>query len=164
MHYNDWELRRFLNAIVPVSKEEEEDWIRSTWEERRKGTSYVFAIEVNRSKLLVGGCALTGVSITNRSASFGIALYNKTYWNKGYGTEATQLMLSYGFNQLNLYRIHLTVFEFNERARHVYEKVGFTQVGLHRQALFRNGRYWDIYIMDFLAKEYRKRYPQQEKL
>ena len=160
LHYNDWEVRRFLNSITPVSKEEEEEWIKSTWELRRKGTAYIFGIEVNKSKLLIGSCGLHWVSVVNRSAGFGIVLYNKEEWGKGYGTEATQLILGYGFNQLNLHRIHLTVFEFNERARHVYEKVGFKHIGRHRQAIFRDGRYWDEDIMDFLAEEYRQKYTQ----
>ncbi len=154
-HFNDWEVRRFLNMIAPVSKEEEEDWIRSTWEQRRKGTGYVFGIEVNESKLLIGSCALNPVSVINRSSGFGIALYNKAHWNKGYGTEATQLILGYGFNMLNLHRVHLTVFEGNDRARHIYEKVGFKLVGCHRQAIFRNGRYWDMDVMDLLEDEFR---------
>jgi RimJ/RimL family protein N-acetyltransferase len=160
LHFNDWEVRRFLNMITPVSKEEEEEWIRSTWELRSKGTAYIFGIEVNKSRLLIGSCGLHWVDKINRSAGFGIALYNKAHWNKGYGTEATRLILGYGFHQLNLHRIHLTVFEFNERARHLYEKVGFTHVGRHRNALFRNGRYWDIFIMDFLAREYHQKYTQ----
>jgi len=63
-------------------------------------------------------------------------------------------MLSFGFDFLNLHSIYLRVYEFNERAKKLYEKVGFKEVGRLREAGYREGKYFDILFMDILKKEY----------
>jgi RimJ/RimL family protein N-acetyltransferase len=51
-------------------------------------------------------------------------------------------------------RIQLYVFGFNERAVTSYKKVGFVLEGVHKQELFRNGKYNDVYGMSILKREY----------
>lgn len=70
------------------------------------------------------------------------------------GTEATRLIVGYGFEQLGLYRISLTVFAFNPRARRVYEKAGFVEEGRMRQALKWDGERYDDIMMAILAPEW----------
>ncbi|MFR9778647.1 GNAT family N-acetyltransferase [Micromonospora sp. MS34] len=74
--------------------------------------------------------------------------------DRGLGTEATRLIVGYGFEQLGLHRIGLHVFVFNPRARRVYEKVGFVVEGVERQVL-RDGDGWaDAVMMSILAPEW----------
>jgi RimJ/RimL family protein N-acetyltransferase len=161
-HFNDLELRQFLGRPIPVSRDEEEQWIRNTWENRQKGTEFVFGIEENTKGLLIGSCSLFSVLSRDRSAELGIAIWNKAYWDKGYGPEAILLLLHYGFSYLNLHSIRLLVHEYNKRAFRVYEKLGFQQVARLRQAVFINGEYKDTIIMDMLEDEFRKLYPSTD--
>jgi len=156
-HFNDMEVRRFLASPLPLSREEEEQWIRSTWERRRTGADYIFGIEYKKTRQLIGTCGLHHVNPIHRRAELGIAIWNKQYWGQGLGTEALHLLLNYGFNILNLHSIYLTVIDFNVRAQRAYEKVGFRQAGRHRQAIFRDGAYHDLLIYNLLAEEYRHR-------
>ncbi|MFX1299707.1 MAG: GNAT family N-acetyltransferase [Promethearchaeota archaeon] len=158
-HFNDIEVRRFLNMITPVSAEEEEKWIQNLTRQRKAGTAYVFAMELQKPKQFLGICGLIGVDTIHRSAALGIAMQNKRYWGKGLGTEAIRLLVDFGFNIINLHRIYLTVFENNPRAERVYEKVGFTKTGRQRDAIRRFGQYIDLFSMDLLAGEYRKSKP-----
>jgi RimJ/RimL family protein N-acetyltransferase len=158
-HFNDVELRRFLGLPIPISKDEEEQWIRNTWDNRRKGIEHVFGIEFKKNNLLIGTCSLFSIHQINRSAELGIALWNKQYWSKGYGQEALSLLLGYGFNFLNLHSIYLIVNEDNPRAIRAYEKVGFKQSARHRQALFQDGKFKDTLLMDILEDEFRKLHP-----
>ncbi len=64
----------------------------------------------------------TGAS---RNTEVGISIGAKEWWNKGYGSEAMELMVKYGFETLNMHRVWLRVFERNKRAIRSYEKVGF---------------------------------------
>ncbi len=155
-HFNEIEVRRFLHMITPVSSEEEEKWIQNLTRQRKAGTAYVFAIELQEPKLFLGVCGLHQVDWIGRSAELGISLHNKQYWGKGLGTEAIHLLVQFGFSILNLHRISLTVFEDNLRAQRVYEKVGFTKTGCQRENIRRLGRYFDLFTMDLLANEYRK--------
>src|SRR5206468_7752591 len=76
------------------------------------------------------------------------------HWGKGYGTEATRLMVQYAFDTLNLNRVWLHVLEYNERGIRCYEKVGFKKEGLLRQEHFRDGRYWDTHLVAILRDEW----------
>jgi len=88
----------------------------------------------------------------------GIAIGEKAYWNKGYGQDATKLLLDYGFNLLNLNNIMLGVFSFNERAVNCYRKVGFKEIGRRRQARIIGGKKFDVILMDILAEEFESVY------
>ncbi|KPL08481.1 hypothetical protein AMJ86_00475 [bacterium SM23_57] len=155
-HFNDLEVRRFLHMITPVSTEEEEKWIQEITRQRKAGTNFLFAIELQKPKQFLGVCGLNSVDWIHRSAELGIAISNKKYWGKGLGTEAIHLLVQFGFNNLNLHRIYLTVFEDNLRAQRVYEKVGFTKTGRQRETIHRLGRYFDLFSMDLLANEYQE--------
>ena len=158
-HFNDLELRQFLGQVLPVSKQEEEEWIRRTWENRQKGKEYNFGIEENNKGLLIGSCSLFDVHSINRSAELGIAIWNKPYWGRGYGSEASQLICSYGFYLINLHSIFLRVHDFNKRAIRVYEKLGFQHVARKRETVFIDGKYHDVLVMDILEDEFRKLHP-----
>lgn len=77
-------------------------------------------------------------------------------WGKGIGTDTMSLILEFAFNELNLHRVYLQVFSFNERAIKLYEKIGFIHEGKFRQALYRTGKWHDIVIMSILKNEYSK--------
>ena len=79
---------------------------------------------------------------------------NREQWGKGYGREAMDLVLKYGFDELNLHRIQLTVFEYNERAIALYEKLGFRREGVFREFMQREGQRYDMYLYGLLRREW----------
>lgn len=103
---------------------------------------------------VVGEIVINEIDQNNRSANIRIALFNTQYFGKGYGTEAMRLAIHYGFKTLNLHRIELTVFDFNPRAIHVYEKLGFKLEGTMRDTLHWEGKYHSEHIMSILEKEW----------
>jgi RimJ/RimL family protein N-acetyltransferase len=113
-----------------------------------------YAITRQEDGLYVGEVVLNEIDWLNRSANFRIALASQQFFGKGYGSEATQLIIDYGFRQLNLHRIELEVFDFNPRAQHVYEKVGFVKEGVRRDVLLWQGQYHSAITMSLLAPEY----------
>ena len=74
--------------------------------------------------------------------------------NRGLGSEATRLIVGYGFEQLGLHRISLEVYAFNPRARRAYEKAGFRSEGVLRECLRYNGEWIDATVMSMLAPEW----------
>ena len=154
-HWNKIDLRRELGPIVPHSRKEREDWIKKTWEDRRKGSAYVFAMEEIKSGRFLGHCSLNNVRDINRTASVSIAIYDNNDRGKGFGTDAMRILLRIGFDFLNLHRIGLNVFHTNPQAIRVYEKVGFTKVGELRHTDFVEGEYVNDICMDILEDEWR---------
>ncbi|MGG4451731.1 GNAT family N-acetyltransferase [Brevibacillus porteri] len=107
---------------------------------------------------VIGDVQIGDIDPKNRNAFIRISIDQNANQGKGYGSEALLLMLDYGFGILNLHRIELNVFGFNERAIHTYEKLGFQREGVQRQALYYNHAYHDSILMSMLADEYRAKY------
>jgi RimJ/RimL family protein N-acetyltransferase len=117
--------------------------------------SLTLAVHVRTTNRLIGSCAFSQLDGDNGTGLYHITIGEKDCWGQGYGTEATRLMLDHAFGALGLHRVGLTVFEFNERAIRSYRKVGFTPEGRAREAIWRDGRYWDEVAMSILEPEWR---------
>jgi len=155
-HWNSMELRNLLGNADrgPASRNDEEEWIRSTWKLRQDRRAFMFAVETIAENKLIGGTGLFDINWTSRSATTGISIYNPEYWGKGYGQESMHLILDFAFQTLNLNRVELETLDFNKRAQKCYLKVGFKEVGRQRKARFIDGKYHDEIIMDILKDEW----------
>jgi RimJ/RimL family protein N-acetyltransferase len=112
--------------------------------------SLAMAIHRRSDDRLIGTCALSQLDADNGSALFHITIGEKDAWGHGFGTEATRLMIDHAFGGLGLHRVGLTVFSFNERAIRSYRSVGFVVEGRAREAIWREGRWWDEISMSIL--------------
>lgn len=114
----------------------------------------VFTIEARDDVRAVGTCGLYLIEPIPRRAQFNILIGDPSVWDRGYGSEATRLLLEYGFLTLNLNSIQLGVNAENARAVRSYEKCGFVHEGVRRQFVYRNGRYYDSVMMSVLREDY----------
>jgi RimJ/RimL family protein N-acetyltransferase len=119
--------------------------------------SLAYAIHEAESDRLIGLTTFSALDVDNGSMLFHITIGEHDAWGKGYGTEATELMLAHAFDRLGLHRVGLSVFAFNERARRAYEKAGFRLEGRLRSAIARDGRWWDELQMGILREEWAER-------
>lgn len=110
-------------------------------------------VELNSNKL-IGTICLGQFSWVNRSSVLGIFIGDEDFRGNGYGTEAINLLLEYGFKYLNLHSIKLDLLAINERAHKCYLKCGFKDTGCSRDAIFLNGKYYDKLHMDILESEF----------
>ncbi|KZP30707.1 putative GNAT family acetyltransferase [Athelia psychrophila] len=92
----------------------------------------------------------------HRNAYLGINM-SAAYQGKGYGSEAIRWALNWAFQMAGLHRVELSVFEWNEGARRLYEKLGFVAEGRQRQALWFDGRWWDMLYFGLLEEEWREK-------
>jgi RimJ/RimL family protein N-acetyltransferase len=149
---NDADVTRFLLAYRPMTLRAEEEFL----DRIGQGDDFVLGIVLREGDRLIGGTGLHHIDHRCRKASFGILLGDKATWGKGYGTEATRLLVGYAFETLNLNRVWLHAFEYNPRGLRAYEKAGFRREGVLRQDTFRDGRYWDTIVMAVLREEWQK--------
>ncbi len=152
-YLNDAEVRRSLRLDRPLSVAEEEEFIDRI---RQSRDEVVVGIVRREGDRLLGVAGLHGVQDTSRQAQFGIFIGDPMEWGKGFGTEATALLVGYGFGTLNLNRIWLHVHDYNRRGIRAYEKVGFHEEGTLRQAVFREGRYFDVVSMALLRQDWKR--------
>jgi RimJ/RimL family protein N-acetyltransferase len=148
----DPETRRLTGTQKNYTKEQIYKYIEGKMQD---ASSVLLLIALRESDAVIGDIALQGIDSFNRSAYIRIAITEERHQGKGYGSEAMRLMLDYGFGILNLHRIELNVFSYNERAIRAYEKLGFTKEGVQREALYYDHKYHDSIIMSILEDEYR---------
>jgi len=152
-YLNDAETKRLLTPGIPflITLEEEHKWFESL--SAFKDT-YNFAIETLEEGKYIGGCGINQIDWKNSVATVGIFIGDKNYWGKGYGSDAMKVLVRFIFEQMNVNKIKLFVYSFNERAVRSYEKCGFVKEGVLRQEIFRDGKYHDEYVMSILKDEY----------
>ena len=73
---------------------------------------------------------------------------------KGYGSQTITALKKKCFEKHDCNRLWLDVFDFNDRARHVYKKLGFKEEGILRESVKKGGNYLNLVIMSILKKEY----------
>ncbi len=112
----------------------------------------VWVIVENATGLVVGESVLNDLDEGNLSCGFRIWISGAT--GRGLGTESVRLTVGHAF-ATGLHRVELEVYDFNPRARHVYETVGFIIEGTRREALLFDGDWVDCHQMGLLASEWR---------
>lgn len=105
----------------------------------------------------LGEAVLNQIDWAQRCANFRILLAGPRVYGQGLGSEATRLIVAHGFGPLGLHRIELEVFDFNPRARHVYEKAGFEVEGVRRDALWWDGVWHASILMAQLQPDFERR-------
>ncbi|GAF15803.1 LOW QUALITY PROTEIN: acetyltransferase [Bacillus sp. JCM 19046] len=151
---NDIEVMQTTNLDLDrYSVEETKQFVETVILGSQQSKTYI--LEERDEKQRIGITSLIHVDYKNRNAECIIDIGHKEYWGKGYATEALQLLLDYAFLELNMHRIALRVFSFNEKAIHVYKKIGFIEEGRSRESIYRNGDWHDIIHMGILKEEYR---------
>ena len=151
--FNDAETASFLSQRAPLSTPLEEGWFERMLEgQGREG--YHFVICRLDDGEPIGTIGLFALDHVNGSAGMGIMIGDKSLWGHGYGSDALNALLDFGFGELRLERIWLDVYDFNARARRSYEKCGFVLEGTKRRAFFRRGRYVDVHLMSILREEW----------
>ena len=162
--YKKWftntELMRFLSGSVamPHTQERHERWFNHV---TKDNDTYTFGIRLREDDRLLGNCDIEIESQFSHHGWVGIFIGDPDDWGKGYGTEAMGVLVRFGFMELNLHRITLNVFAYNERGIKAYEKVGFVHEGTNREALYRDGTYHDVHIMGILRRDWmNKHHPE----
>jgi RimJ/RimL family protein N-acetyltransferase len=148
---NELRVTRTLSLpSMPMTLEMEQGWLEGAL----RGGDAIFTIYELESMRPIGNTGLHGIDRHDGTASFGIMIGEPDAWGKGYGTEATRLILGYGFDVLGLYNIQLEVYANNARAIRAYERAGFKRIGSRRGARRIGRERCDVILMDVVADEY----------
>ena len=157
---NEPELKMLTGSVsndIDAKKimDEDEKIKVSNWYKSRNDQSdrLDLAIALKDSKQIIGEVVFNEYDDCSNNVNFRV-LMSQSYRNQGLGSEAIQLIIQYGFEQLNLHKISLEVFSFNPRAEHVYTKVGFKLEGIKREDFKYNDKYIDTKIFGLLKSEY----------
>jgi RimJ/RimL family protein N-acetyltransferase len=117
-------------------------------------TNFLWGIRPLDEDKLIGLAELDGIIWPHGTSAVSIAIGEQAERGKGYGREAMSLILDFSFHELNLHRVFLTVFSYNTAAMAMYEKLGFTHEGTHREHLQRDGQRFDMVLYGMLRREW----------
>ena len=152
---NDMEVVNYLtlsHATITVDSEKEALAMIS-----KEHNYSIVDVETNK---LIGSVGLASIDATNQTAEIGIFIGDKSFWGRGYGSEALCLLINFAYRRLNLHGIFLTAYSFNPRAIACYEKVGFKKIGEKRESVVRDHQYYNKVLMDILPDEFYEKNPQ----
>lgn len=126
------------------------EWLRTRQDQHDRAD---WAVLRSVDGAFLGEAVLNDLDADNDSVGFRIWLAGPDAVGRGYGTEATALVLRYALDDVGVHRVSLEVYDHNPRARHVYEKCGFTVEGRLRDALLWQGQRHDAIVMGVLATD-----------
>jgi diamine N-acetyltransferase len=148
---NDLQITRTLALpCLPHTVEKQEKWIQGAL---GRDDDVLFTVYILETMRPIGNVGLHDIDHDSGSADFGMLIGEKDIWGQGYGTEATRLAVSYGFDVLGLHNIQLETYGNNPGAIKAYERAGFKHIGVRRGAKRIGRQRVDIYMMDILAEE-----------
>jgi len=121
---NDREVTQYLMLRYPMSRAQEEKYLTETSGQGNSFGDVRLAIETKEG-MHIGMCGLHRARPEDRGAELGIMIGDKSFWSNGYGTDTVRTMLRFAFDQINMHKVALGAFEFNERAMACYRRCGF---------------------------------------
>src|SRR5659263_561824 len=150
---NDKEIQSLTGEVYPMTEKGFEEFYEGT----QKTEDRIWFVIVDKEKnIVIGETGFLRIFNPWRTADLSIIIGKKEYWGKGIGKEVANLMLEYGFNNLNFHRLVIGVVGFNEIGLKFLESIGFIKEGTQREGYFHNGKYSDFIMMSLLEDEYRK--------
>lgn len=153
--FSDSEFLKYYDYYPPVPQTEEQ--VDKTFDGyEKKEESRVFAIRLIDENKLIGIAGYDDIIKENKVATLFIGIGSKEFRGRGLGKEAMRLLLKYGFEEMDFYRIQLNVLEFNDSAIRLYEGAGFKKEGTLRKFVLRENERFDLYMYGLLKDEWEK--------
>lgn len=145
----DPEVLRLTGTHTPFEAEQVRTVLRNRSQQHDRAD---WAILRQHDGVFLGEAVINNFNPHNESASYRILL-GPAHFSRGYGTEATRLVVDYAMDRIGLHRLELNVFASNPRARRVYQKCGFQLEGTLRDALQWDGVFIDTHKMAILRTD-----------
>jgi len=150
----DAETLRLTGSNRTISSDELRAWYRTRVDHNDRLDLSIVEAATGR---WIGEVVLNDLNPINRSCGFRILIASESDYDRHFGREATELVLAHAFDTVGLHRVELEVYQFNPRAKHVYEKIGFVYEGTKRHALYWDGDWVDADVMAMLDSDWSTR-------
>lgn len=153
------DLLEFINSLIEeradiiraekVSREEEIEWLSKVFSRQERGEMFCLVAEIN-GHVVANSEIIKGIGYAKHVGVIAISV-KKGFRDLGIGTEMIKSLVEQA-NKWSLKVLTLSVFATNERAIHVYKKLGFIETGRIPRKFFKDGKYIDEIIMTKLLE------------
>src|SRR6185436_179817 len=142
---NDPNIVRTLKTRYPIAFQNEQEWLERA--RHASNNERHFAIERKDDRSHIGNASIHDIDWVSRNASFGLFIGEPSAWNRGFGGDAISTLVRFAFDDMNLMKLRINVFDYNDRAKHVLAGHGFVQEGKLEKDFYREGTWHDIVIL-----------------
>ena len=147
---NDQEITKYnSHGRFPISKESLMVYVKNSYSTKN---SLILAIIDISQNFHIGNISLQNINWIDRNAEITFLLGERSYWGKGIMLEAGVLLIKHGFNSLNLHRIYCGTSSENIGMQKLAFKLGMKQEGIRQEAIFKEGKYYDIIEFGLINK------------
>jgi RimJ/RimL family protein N-acetyltransferase len=150
---NDPNIVRTLKSRYPIAFTNEAEWLEGAMSPSLNERH--FAIERKDDRSHIGNASIHDIDWVSRTSWFGLFIGEPTAWNRGFGTDAIRTLVRFAFDDMNLVKLRINVFDYNEKAKHVLLGHGFVEEGKLARDFYREGTYHDIVILSVFRGESR---------
>ena len=142
---NDPNVVRTLKSRYPIAFQNELEWLERAMQP--SVTERHFAIERRDDRAHIGNASIHDIDWVSRTGWFGLFIGDPSAWNRGFGTDSILTLVRFAFDEMNLGKLRVNVFDYNDRARHVLLTHGFVQEGRLVRDFYRDVEYHDLVIL-----------------
>lgn len=145
--------RRYFREYRELSQTNQKNWFDSKVL-NDTSTEMFSIVDVNTGELL-GACGLCYIDWINRNADFSIYIgKDDLYIDEKYAIEAAQIMMKYGFEELNLHKLWSEIYSFDEAKKVMFDRLGFKLEGVHKEKHWTEGKWCDSLFYGYLQMKY----------
>jgi len=134
-----------------VSSEYEKKWVQDAIVNKNE---IRLGICLRGTSELIGLASIVGIDWINRSARSQVMIGEKSYWGRGYGSQAVRETCRFGFLHRGFERMWVRIVASNLASIALHEKVGYKREGVMRRAVFKSGSFQDVVVLSILRQEF----------
>lgn len=149
---NDPKVRKDLGQHTPYNRDKGEEFVENIADEKEDQVRLLITDSEDEER--IGMISLFRVNKNSGNAEIGLWI-TPEHQEEGFGTEATKLIVEFGFDELRMHRMYARVFDDNPKSINIWEKLNFKKEGIMREASFKDGKYVNILIYGILKKEWK---------
>jgi len=153
---NNTEFRKNFREVRELNSINQDNWFNKI---NSSPNDFMFTIVRLEDNKPIGACGLLYINWIIRSADFSFYIGIEDFYidNLGLAKESAELLIKYGFNNLNLNKIWMELYEFDSKKLDFFKNYfSFKIDGKLRDNSFEDGRYFNSYIISLIQSEYKK--------
>jgi diamine N-acetyltransferase len=148
---NNEELWYLSNTLTPFSRFVLEQYVMDSHQDIYTAKQLRLMIDKKAvgKNLTIGSIDLFDFDPVNKRAGIGIMIVEQEQ-NKGYASEALELMVKYCFKTLHLHQVYCNIAEDNKASFNLFKKYGFEEVGIKKEWLLTGEAWMDEYLLQII--------------
>ncbi|MFO1444439.1 GNAT family N-acetyltransferase [Bacillus sp. Bva_UNVM-123] len=149
--HNDYETTKntTLTSFIPRNLEEEKRWYVNKLTD---SNSRIFIIEYIQTLSPIGVVSFSNLDYRNQKAMLSIVMGECEYRGKGLASQALQLIEGLLVNEFNIRKVTVQILSFNHPSLSLFRKNGYVEEGCLKQEVYRNGEFFDLFLMSKFLK------------